>query len=81
LVVGDKILFIKKNGAYVLIFREERTNYLARFRGDADRPTLAKRERQVIAANLDYAVIVAAAKNPNFHPNLIDRYLILCQNG
>jgi len=81
LVVGDKVVFIQMDGVHTIIDRERRVNCLARFRGDADRPTLAKRERHVIAANLDYVVIVAAAKSPSFHPNLVDRYLILCQNG
>lgn len=81
LVVGDQVMYTEKDGSFFIIGRGKRENHLARFKGDANRPTLLGRQRQVIAANLDYAVIVAAAKNPSFHPNLVDRYLVLCQNG
>jgi len=33
-----------------------------------------------IAANLDYVVIVASAKDPRFQPGFIDRYMLLAQS-
>lgn len=38
-------------------------------------------EEQVLAANVDVAVIVASAAAPAFHPRLVDRYLVMCQYG
>ncbi|MCX5759522.1 MAG: ribosome small subunit-dependent GTPase A [Candidatus Hydrogenedentes bacterium] len=36
---------------------------------------------QIIAANVDLLVVVAAAARPNFKPGLVDRYLIAAQVG
>jgi ribosome biogenesis GTPase len=58
-----------------------RRNRLARLRFDRTRRSTAGAEEHVLAANIDLAVIVVAAKRPPFHPRLIDRYLVLCQYG
>lgn len=81
LVIWDIIEFKWENNKWEILFRKKRINYLSRYKSDADRFTLANRVEQVIAANIDLAVIVASAKNPKFHPNLIDRYIMICQNG
>jgi ribosome biogenesis GTPase len=36
---------------------------------------------QVIAANVDHLIVVAAASEPPFKPGLVDRYLIAAQTG
>jgi len=38
-------------------------------------------KRQVLAANVDQLVIVAAAAQPRFRPGLVDRYLITAETG
>ncbi len=46
-------------------------------RADARNP----RQDQLIAANIDILVIVAAIENPPFRPGLVDRYLIAAARG
>ncbi len=75
LVIGD-IAYLQ-DGALTDIV--ERKNLLARYKWDGDRYSLFQRKRQSIAANLDTLVIVASAKNPNFQPGFIDRYMVLAQ--
>ncbi|MCK5862562.1 MAG: ribosome small subunit-dependent GTPase A, partial [Candidatus Hydrogenedentes bacterium] len=58
-------------------------------RGVGERKTLLLRyspqrrgvERQLIAANVDMLLVVAAAAHPPFRPGLIDRFLITAQLG
>ncbi len=82
LVVGDRVYYDKteENIGYIL-GRQERKSVIIRMRGDSTRYSSAALEQHVIAANVEHAVIVAAAKNPEFHPRFIDRYLIILQNG
>jgi len=82
LVVGDKVYFEQEGDAEGSILgRQDRTSTISRLRGDSTRYSEASLEEHVIAANVDDAVIVAAATDPEFHPRFIDRYLIVCQNG
>ena len=82
LVVGDKVYF-KQEGEDdgSILGRQDRKSTISRLRGDSTRYSEASLETHVIAANVDDAIIVASAKDPEFHPRLIDRYLIVCQNG
>ncbi len=82
LVVGDKVQleFEDLNQEYLIKSRHPRKSFLARIRGDSTRPGFSE-SRHVVAANIDLGIIVASAKNPTFHSGLIDRYLVLCQNG
>lgn len=81
-VIGDKVFFeTKDEGQGTIKGRQERKSIIARLRGDSTRYSDSALEKHVIAANVDDAVIVAAATNPEFHPRFIDRYLIVCQNG
>ena len=41
----------------------------------------ATASEQVIAANVDHLIVVAAAADPPFRPGLVDRYLIAAQTG
>ncbi len=81
LVVGDRVQFQSREDGNWIIGREPRKNFLARIRGDSSRFSPGAKEEQVVAANIDVAAIVAAAAEPRFHAGLIDRYLILCQEG
>jgi len=82
LVVGDKVYFDlegEEDGS--ILGRQDRKSTISRLRGDSTRYSEASLETHVIAANVNDAVIVASAKDPEFHPRFIDRYLIVCQNG
>lgn len=84
LVIGDRVRFEAgddPDSIGEITGREDRTSFIARMRGDSSRYSEASLEQHVIAANVDTAVIVAAAKNPEFHPRFIDRYLVVLQNG
>lgn len=81
LIVGDKVYFDQKGEEGFIRGRLDRVSTISRLRGDSTRYSEASLETHVIAANVDDAVIVASAKNPEFHPRFIDRYLIVCQNG
>ncbi len=59
----------------------ERQNVLSRMQRDATRRSRAGAREQIIAANIDTAVIVASAQNPPFHPKFVDRYMILLQHN
>ena len=76
-MVGDRVSCVDSVIDEVL----PRKNFLARLRGDRQRRSHIGYEQQIIVANLDLAVIVAAAKSPAFHPKFIDRYLVVCQSG
>ena len=41
----------------------------------------ASGQRQVVAANVDRVLIVAAWRKPNFWPELVDRYLIAAERN
>lgn len=83
LVVGDKVFFNESadGNSGKVEGRQPRSSVLARFRGDSQRISAAAQHEQVIAANVDTAVIVAAKDNPEFHPRFVDRYLVICENG
>ncbi len=76
LVVGDRVMLSRKDGEWRITDQQARTSFLSRMKGIPRRP-----REQVIAANIDLAVIVAAKRNPTFHPGLIDRYLMICHHG
>ena len=69
LTVGD---LVKVEGD-VVVGRGARKNQVAR--PAPDREGLV----HVLAANIDVVVIVAAAKDPDFSPGLVDRFLIVAQ--
>lgn len=81
LVIGDKVIYDTVNNTGYIKGRVVRQSFLTRIRGDSTRFSAANNEEHIIAANIDIGVIVATASHPDFHPGLVDRYLILCQNG
>ena len=77
IVIWDWILFIKQDWNFLIIKRKNRKNKLSRIKWDSDRFWLWTKTEQVIASNIDYWIIVASAKNPDFHAGFIDRYNVL----
>ncbi len=77
LVVGDRIpLDLIGEPARIMSVEPRRTE-LARTRSEGG--SRHHKQRQVIAANVDTAVIVATATRPDFDLELVDRYIILCR--
>lgn len=75
LAVGDFVHFAvtaEKEGAIAQI--EERYSVLAR-------TDISGRKEQLIATNIDQAVIIASFVHPTLKPALIDRYLIAAEKG
>ena len=81
LVVGDAVIFREdQEGMPSILRRKKRKAWIVRMRGDRARGVNAL-EAHTIAANVDIAVVVAAAESPAFHPRFVDRYLVVLQNG
>lgn len=77
LVVGDKVT-VDTAGEPARIMRvEPRRTELARTRGEGG--SRHHKQRQIMAANVDVAVIVATATQPAFEPEPVDRYIVLCR--
>ncbi len=76
LAVGDEVVLEERgaDGWRVVAVRERRTRLS---RPDPARPDVER----VIAANVDFAVVMVAVSNPRFRARLIDRYLIALQRG
>jgi len=74
--VGDRVIFNKSpNDSVGLIQRiEPRKSFLSRSR-------VGKTVEQVIASNIDHLLIVCAAKDPAFRPNLVFRMLVAARVG
>ncbi len=74
--VGDIVVFQKSDNDNVgLITKiEPRNSFLSRAR-------VGKEAEQVIAANIDYLLIIAATKHPAFRFNLINRMLVAASVG
>lgn len=74
--VGDRVELSRTGeGEGVIESIEPRTTKLSR-------PGIEKEDReQVIAANVDLAVVVAALTKPEFRPGLVDRILIASRSG
>ncbi|MBU1868138.1 ribosome small subunit-dependent GTPase A [Patescibacteria group bacterium] len=79
ITVGDEVEIEKSEYNYFIRYRLPRRNFLSRARGDRARKKAEK--EQVLAANVDIAIIVASTEQPHFQPRFIDRYLIICEHG
>ncbi len=76
IVIGDRVRYIHEgDGDAVITHVYARTTSLSR------RGINQTRVEQVIAANVDQLVVVAAATQEQFRPGLIDRYLIAAAMG
>lgn len=80
LVVGDIVYYVLVEWTWVVKYRRPREKFISRIRWDSNRFWALWEHEHIMVANVDVALIVAPAKNPDFHPSLVDRYLIICQN-
>lgn len=71
MVVGDHVSMEIRGAEGVVVAVHERTNNLVRRAPSASRP-------QVIAANVDQALLVFAARTPEPRQGLVDRFLVAC---
>lgn len=74
---GDKVVLDESNTVQNLL---KRTSVLSRIKKDRTRLDDVG-TTQMIATNINLAVIVVSAKEPPLHPKFIDRYLLLLQNS
>ena len=77
---GDKVVVSKDGSNYTITNLIKRTSLLSRIKKDSTRKDDIGLTKN-IAANVDLAVIVVAAKEPPLHPKFIDRYLMILQNS
>ena len=80
-VVGDKVEFQCAGDFCQITKCLGRSSALMRQRKDTARITGEESVLHTVAANIDCAIIVAAARDPEFHPRFIDRYLIICEKN
>lgn len=81
LAVGDSVtLDHDDHDQPVIDHLIKRTTVLSRLRRDNTRRS-GEGNEQVIAANIDEAVIVVSTQAPPLHPRFIDRYLVLIEHA
>ena len=74
LAVGDYVTFqVEDDGTGVIHEILPRKNYIPR------QATFGRRGEQILAANVDRAWVVQAARDPKFNPGFIDRFLVTCE--
>lgn len=71
IAVGDRVYFTDE---LAIAHIEERTSFLAR-------TDITGRKEQLIAVNVDQAIIAISVVNPPLKPALVDRYLIAAEKG
>jgi len=77
IVPGDRVfLDYEEGGEPIIRGITPRKSKLSRLSVDREGPP-----EQVISANVDILFIVASVKQPSFKPGLIDRFLIIAENG
>ena len=74
---GDRVVLDEN---FVIQNLIKRTSTLSRVKKDSTRLD-DMGTTQIIAANINLAVIVVSAKEPPLHPRFIDRYLMIVQNS
>jgi ribosome biogenesis GTPase len=75
IAVGDHVEFTlqKNEGTGIITDIKDRKNVLLR------KSTNLSRQSHIIAANIDYAVLIASLIKPVTYPMFIDRYLVACE--
>jgi ribosome biogenesis GTPase len=71
LVVGDRVTLEMREEEGVIVAAHARRNCLVR-------KAPSKNRSQVLAANVDHALLVFAAREPEPKPGLLDRFLVAC---
>ena len=77
-VVWDIVSYKEEDWKNIIKKRIERDNYLSKTRSNTSR--FWSQREQIIAANVDVAVVVMPVKEPEFDHKLLDRYLVLCNS-
>jgi len=76
-VIGDMVMIDVVSPGYgaveSVLPRTTRLSRVAAFSGGS--------KEDVIVANVDVAIIVVALAQPEFHPRMLDRYLVICENN
>ncbi|MFM7677235.1 MAG: ribosome small subunit-dependent GTPase A, partial [Roseiflexaceae bacterium] len=76
-VIGDMVRVDEVSPGYgaveEVLPRETRLSRVAAFSGG--------HREDIIVANVDMALIVVALAQPEFHPRMLDRYLVICENN
>jgi ribosome biogenesis GTPase len=74
--VGDHVCFelLKEKDKGLIVSLEKRKNILVR------KSTNLSKQSHIIAANIDYAFLIATLIKPETYPLFIDRYLIACES-
>lgn len=75
-VVWDIVLYTQDYEDIIIQKRNDRINYLSKTRSNTSR--FGSQREQIIAANIDIAIVVMPIKEPEFDYKLLDRYLVLC---
>lgn len=78
---GDKVTIEKNGDQYTITKLKSRISMLSRVKRDSTRLDSRIGITKNIAANIEIAVIVVAAKEPPLHSKFIDRYLLILQNS
>lgn len=78
---GDYVVLEKNNDVYIVSNLISRHTLLSRVKKDGTRLDDSVGLTKNIAANIDVAIIVVAAKEPPLHERFIDRYLMVLQNS
>ena len=75
IAVGDHVEFTlqENEGTGIITDIKDRKNVLLR------KSTNLSRQSHIIAANIDYAVLIASLIKPVTYPMFIDRYLVACE--
>ena len=76
-VIWDIVYYTKVDWKNIIKKRWNRKNYLSKTRSNTSR--FGGQKEQLVACNVDVAVIVTPIQEPNFDHKLLDRYLVLCQ--
>ena len=73
--VGDHVRYEEQREPPAVVVEVlPRKNHLSR-------PLPGRRRQQIIAANLDQAILVQSCHDPSFNPRLLDRMLVGCGHG